>query len=407
VWTAIVEGEEQSRVLCRVAAVRAELADLHAGEAASGDWGRALVDLYASQAGLVEPSPRLMQEHVDRAADHLIHSLTPWLYDGGWAGTAWLINHLERGGSLPESDFDEVEVALLSLLTAEGWPHSYDLVSGVVGICVFCRARAESARAISLFRQGVDQLLRLAVPFGDVMLWPTPERLLPKWQRELAPNGYFNLGVAHGVPGVLWVLAKARVLGVNCQHSDDVLERGICWLRKQADNRDGAYPAWVLPDGVARPGGVSWCYGGLGISAVLLSIAMDCQREDWAQAALETARFEARRLQTFSTGSLPVDSGLCHGAAGIAHIFNRLFHYTQDECFLESAQHWFRWVLGFERPDPSIAGFQSWGSRVPGVEAAWSCDPSFLTGAAGTALALLAAATSVEPAWDQVLLMPD
>jgi hypothetical protein len=34
----------------------------------------------------------------------------------------------------------------------------------------------------------------------------------------------------------------------------------------------------------------------------------------------------------------------------------------------------------------------------------WHPDPGFLTGAAGIALALLAATTAVEPEWDRILL---
>ena len=35
----------------------------------------------------------------------------------------------------------------------------------------------------------------------------------------------------------------------------------------------------------------------------------------------------------------------------------------------------------------------------------WIAEPSFLTGAAGIALALLAAATPREPRWDELLLV--
>jgi hypothetical protein len=39
-----------------------------------------------------------------------------------------------------------------------------------------------------------------------------------------------------------------------------------------------------------------------------------------------------------------------------------------------------------------------------GEELDWRNDPGFLTGSSGVGLALLAAATSVEPLWDRLLL---
>ena len=45
-----------------------------------------------------------------------------------------------------------------------------------------------------------------------------------------------------------------------------------------------------------------------------------------------------------------------------------------------------------------------WAPKEHG-ETSWADDPGFLGGSAGIALALLAAATPVEPAWDRVLLL--
>src|SRR5207248_4085436 len=97
------------------------------------------------------------------------------------------------------------------------------------------------------------------------------------------------------------------------------------------------------------------------------------------------------------------DGGLCHGAAGLGHLFNRLFQATGEPRLREAAQFWFQRTLELRRPQGSIAGFAAWG---PGPDGSlnWTDDPGFLTGAAGIALALLAATTPIEPAWDRVFL---
>ena len=55
------------------------------------------------------------------------------------------------------------------------------------------------------------------------------------------------------------------------------------------------------------------------------------------------------------------------------------------------------------QPGRGIAGFAAYMPEQEGQER-WVADPGLLTGAAGIALALLAATTDIEPAWDQMLL---
>jgi hypothetical protein len=55
-------------------------------------------------------------------------------------------------------------------------------------------------------------------------------------------------------------------------------------------------------------------------------------------------------------------------------------------------------------PKQPVAGFPAWWIDRSGA-GAWAPDPSLLTGAAGTALALLAGLTDQEPTWDRLFLL--
>jgi len=98
-----------------------------------------------------------------------------------------------------------------------------------------------------------------------------------------------------------------------------------------------------------------------------------------------------------------VDAGLWHGLAGRAHRLNRLFQATGKEPFADAARAGFGRLLAMRRPDEGIGGFQA---RVSGVDGrpVWADDPGLLDGSAGIGLALLAAVSAVEPAWDRLLL---
>jgi len=119
----------------------------------------------------------------------------------------------------------------------------------------------------------------------------------------------------------------------------------------------------------------------------------------WDREALAFARRSAGRG---CADSGAVDPGLRQGAAGIAHLCNRLFQATGEEPFAAAARAGFGRVLETRRPDEGIGGFavRLLDSRHRPV---WTGDPGFLNGAAGIGLALLAAISSVEPAWDRLL----
>ena len=67
--------------------------------------------------------------------------------------------------------------------------------------------------------------------------WHTAPALLPAWQRELNPKGYYNLGLAHGVPGVLVLLARAWAAGIQPHLSGPLLAGGMSWLLAQQQQR--------------------------------------------------------------------------------------------------------------------------------------------------------------------------
>jgi len=98
------------------------------------------------------------------------------------------------------------------------------------------------------------------------------------------------------------------------------------------------------------------------------------------------------------------DAGLCHGAAGVGHVFNRFYQATGDPVIGEAARFWFDRCLDMQRPDEGIAGFSAWWKPIGKTAARWTALPGFLMGAAGIGLALLGAVTPTEPEWDCVLM---
>ena len=322
----------------------------------------------------------------------------PGLY-GGAARVAFAVGHLSAG---EDADL-ACEMIERSLLRFLGDPiETYDLIGGLVGIAVPVLQRIADGKASPssepLARGILDQLERLARPMDEGVAWHTPPHLLPPWQREAAPDGYTNLGLAHGVPGVVAILARYLNAGFDVPRVRLLLDGAVAYLRSVAGPTAGArYAAWlpIRSDWTVR---VAWCYGDLGVAVALMAAASATGRGDWRSDALELAHGMAAR--SFESSQVN-DAGICHGAAGVAHLFNRLGQATGDAQLARAADVWFAQTLAMRRTDP-IAGFPRavFDSGVMN----WEPAADLLTGASGVALALHAAISPIEPAWDQLLL---
>jgi hypothetical protein len=84
---------------------------------------------------------------------------------------------------------------------------------------------------------------------------------------------------------------------------------------------------------------------------------------DWEREAIEIARRGAKREP--ETAGVK-DAGVCHRAAGLGHIFNRVFQATGEGVFREAADYWFERTLAMRRPGQGIAGFSSYRPGIDG-----------------------------------------
>lgn len=366
-----------------------------------GEAGVALFFAYLHAARQDPESGNRAVDALGRSVEALAaKSLPPSLY-GGFSGVGWLVEHLTREIFEGEGDLlSEIDEALRRRLSGrEGL--SYDLMSGLCGVGTYLVERLPHPTAAELLARVMDLLEKTAIVSEASLTWYNLPEWLPPWKREELSEAYHDLGVAHGVPGVVGLLAAARRQGAEDPRIPRLAEGAVRWLlgRKLPPGGDSVFPRFLMPDREPEPARTAWCYGDLGIAAVLLSAARSFGRPDWEEEALALARLAATRSPEVMKSN---EAGLCHGTAGNAHLFNRLAQATGDPILKETALAWIRRCLDRERRGEGPAGLRSWVRTKPeGLPG----ELGFLNGLAGIGLALLAAATDVEPAWDRVMLV--
>jgi hypothetical protein len=330
--------------------------------------------------------------------------LGPGLYSG-FTGVAWATAHLT--GRLLASDADDpnraIDDTLLAYLHRTPWSHDYDLISGLVGYGVYALERLPCRTARAALEQIVARLAETAVHWAGEITWWTDPAWLPRETRERHPAGYYNLGLAHGVPGIIGLLGAVCAAGIAYAQARKLLDGAVAWLLAQhlPEETGASFAYWVEPGVTPTPARLAWCYGDAGVAAALLIAARCVGEPDWERAALEIALRAAVRPAAQAGVR---DAGLCHGAAGLGQIFNRLYQATHDSRLATAARFWFEYALALRQPGSGIGGFRAWAPGTDG-ELGWVDAPGLLTGAAGIALALLGATTTIEPAWDRMLFL--
>jgi lantibiotic modifying enzyme len=421
-WRPLLEGSAAEQARSALDAIAASLAaSLPAGDDPTAAPLARHVALESGRAGLALFYASLARSTGDQAAElqaeRLLTSaldtapqveLGPSLW-GGIAGLDWAATHLDRLGltigdraeAFGRWASDRLATELHQGAGAGPLSH-YDLIGGLVGVGLAALERLPEPSAAALVERIVVLLDERAERLTDGVTWWTPPE--HTGQAERMPHGWYNLGLAHGVPGVVAFLGLVCAANVATTPARPLLDGAVGWLLAQRHPfANGAHFPRCLGTGIEpAPGRLSWCYGDPGTAAALLVAARAVGEPAWEREAIALALAAAER--TPETAGV-VDASLCHGAIGVGHIFNRLWQATGEARLAEAARFWLARGLAMRQPAGRLGGFHAVIRGEDGQPARRIAFRGLLMGAAGLGLALLAATSDVEPAWDRILLL--
>lgn len=283
----------------------------------------------------------------------------------------------------------------------------FDAIRGVAGCGAYLLRRDPHSSAT---RAVLDYCVRLTEPICH------RREQLPGWWTESGPSGrldsrfaggHGNNGMAHGISGVLALLALAARNSDVADSHRAAMRTILTWLDTwRIETAQGpTWPYWVtrselrtgrpVPSTARRP---SWCYGTVGLvrAQQLAALALgDVRRQIDAENSLVLALNDPEQI------SATRGHGLCHGLAGLAHVATRTAHdaHSTTTGRIRATIPDLLAALMPPGTDPELLATRLIQDKDGG--------PGLLDGAAGTALALLAAASNSPPqsAWDSCLLL--
>lgn len=204
-------------------------------------------------------------------------------------------------------------------------PELWEVISGVSGIGAYAVKNSgdPSMRTLS------KEILQLVVALtGNIQIGPYS---VPGWyhprhyqflekDKELYPRGNFNIGMAHGVAGILAFLSIATLQGVIIEGQLEAMDRTSKWLLSKVREKQGRFfyeNRIAFEEEVGIPFQKleetpmdAWCYGTAGVARSLFLFAKATKNETVEEEAEKIFCFSSR-LGTFSSPTF------CHGAAGL------------------------------------------------------------------------------------------
>src|SRR5262249_36720907 len=121
---------------------------------------------------------------------------------------------------------------------------------------------------------------------AEVRSWFTPARYSPSRVDLLGfPRSQYNLGIAHGIPGVIAFLAADYRKGMERNICRELITESVPWLLQfRHASTDGGFPNWLTSKLRAYGGRTAWCYGEPGVAAATWAAGEALDKPAWKAA---------------------------------------------------------------------------------------------------------------------------
>ncbi len=325
----------------------------------------------------------------------------------GTSGFFWLLNHLVKNKFLDKSEIsflNEIDDYLYQVTVNDFTNNKIDFLHGIIGTGLYFLSRVGNNPKVEYYiDEIINYLDRKKTYEKDTITWIT--KILQKKDKE----GYefadgIDFGLSHGIASILSFLGKAYIKGISVKKTE-YLAKGlfnyILLNRDISKSKLSTFPQTITSKKTNKVNQLAWCYGDLGLSTAMLNTAKIFGFNEFEEISKDTLVFCSKKRNNID---IFVDNpAICHGIAGIAHIFKRIWLNTKNEVFLVASNHWYKELMKLSNHKDGLAGFKNF--HLKGQERIWFNSTNILEGISGIGLSLINYLSDIEPTWDECLLL--
>ena len=362
----------------------------------NGEFGILLFLLYYSKYTQNEQHFSMTQDYAEKLMQQFVEKEKQHTFCSGLSGILYLFEFL-REHEIIDLDVSEIQQELddyvVFHMRQDIQRAYYDFMHGALGVGLYFLKRKTNPEYI---HEIIDYLHRTA----EI----DPEKQIYKWESvvEYIESPVYNLSLCHGISAIIIFLSRVVKSGVYNEKTQKMLTGAVNFILSQQNDFEKVgsfFPNFSLKNeqDTELKSRLAWCYGDLGIALALWQAGNATGQTEWEEKGLEILLQSTHRLSFQQTNVF--DAGICHGSAGIAMIFRRMWVETNRDEFKDVIPYWIKQTLDYSRFDDGLAGYKTW------MKDHWVNEYSLLTGISGIGLVLLSYIDKNQHDWDEMLFI--
>lgn len=212
---------------------------------------------------------------------------------------------------------------------------------------------------------------------------------------------YVNLGVSHGIPGILLILCKSYESGIYVTNQLEAIK----YLSEYISNscvKNSNMIFWEsqkiigIDNDEAVPSRDAWCYGTPGVSYSLLVASNLLNDNEMHNLAIDSMKLSLKSLREV------ISPTFCHGLSGLCCLARKFYEYTNDNYFYEMYMKLFEHILDLYS-DQHPFGFID--KEVEKGQITNKHEIGLLTGTTGVLLTILSCYKPIKTQWESIFLL--
>lgn len=365
-----------------------------------GDFGILLFLAYYAKLSKRKNFECIFDEYMDSCLDKLSKGLFHSTFCSGISGILYSIAFLNENKFTCidiEDAHNAYEDYLVGRMFYDIHEGHYDFMHNSLGIGFYLLKSKDNSTYKNLDLL-VDALDRHSIKGDATAKWASILNMENK-------IGY-NICMSHGISSIVIFLSKVIQNDLHNKKAILLLRMAVNYILSQEIDvsKYGSYfpSTSIETENNILKSRLAWCYGDLGVASAIWQAGKTLDNQQWKDKALEVFRYATTRTELDS--NFVRDAGICHGTAGIAQIFKRMYIETGIEDFKIANEYWIQETIKMAKFEDGAAGYKAYHG-INGEE--WKSEYSFLEGIAGIGLSLISYLSDnpEDSTWDEILLL--
>ncbi len=341
----------------------------------------------------------LTETYTEELLDILAEKLHFHTFCSGLSGILYLFEFL-RENNLIDIDTNDAQETfedyLIYKMRQDITNNHYDFMHGALGVGLYFLRKGSN-------KDVINELIEY--------LYNTAEKdsvnKTCKWKSliDIKTQKYgYNIALSHGISSIVLFLCQVLKEGTfgNNEKIHETLNGAVNYILSQQIDplMYGSYfPSQSLENNSPIiKSRLAWCYGDLGVALALWYAGRTTNNKEWEDKGMEVLLYSAKRKT--QTETYVMDAGICHGSAGLAMIYRRLYIETKNTAFEKAATYWIEKTLNFSQSDNVLIDYVSY--RSDGVK---EYSYNLLEGISGIGFVLLDKLSNDNQKWDEIFLI--